>query len=238
MKRIYQVLGMQCSSCVEKIQKSMKQLSPVKTVDIDLDSSQMTIFSNQVIPVEKIRLHLAEIGNYQISENQSSAASHQVSKYKTYYPLFLIVLFIVGVGILVQYPFDNFSFVLLMRHFMAGFFIVFSFFKLLDVPSFIRSYRAYDIIAKKWKGWAWLYPYLELGLGIAYLIDLNPFWVNTVTVVVMGISSLGVIQTNLARKQIECACLGTVFKLPMSVVTVIEDVSMVIMALAMLFLSV
>lgn len=68
-----------------------------------------------------------------------------------------------------------------MRYFMGGFFLVFAFFKLLTIRDFADSYAMYDIIAGKWKGWGFLYPFCELTLGIAYLIDFQPFYANLAT---------------------------------------------------------
>lgn len=50
----------------------------------------------------------------------------------------------------------------------------------------------------------------------------------------MGFSSIGVIQSVLNKKTIQCACLGAVFNLPMSTVTIVEDLLMVVMAGIML----
>jgi Kef-type K+ transport system membrane component KefB len=82
-----------------------------------------------------------------------------------------------------------------------------------------------------------VYPFIELTLGLAYLIDFQPFATNAITLVVMAISSIGVIESLLNKRKIRCACLGTVFNLPMSVVTLVEDTLMVLMAAAMLFLG-
>lgn len=153
----------------------------------------------------------------------------------TYKPLILIVGFIVGTSLLAQYPFTSFSGMLFMRHFMAGFFIVFSFFKLLNIQGFSTSYRMYDIVAARWHGWGLVYPFVELALGIAYLINFNPTITNIVTVIILGVSSIGVIKSNLDKRKIKCACLGDVFNLPMSTVTIVEDVTMVAMAIVMLF---
>jgi len=121
-----------------------------------------------------------------------------------------------------------------MRHFMAGFFLVFSFFKFLNISGFANSYAMYDVIAKHWKGWGYIYPFVELALGILYLINIFPVATNLLTVIILGISSIGVIQSNLDKKKIKCACLGDVFNLPMSTITIIEDVGMVGMAILML----
>jgi hypothetical protein len=82
--------------------------------------------------------------------------------------------------------------------------------------------------------WGYVYAFVELGLGIAYLVGYNPLITNGVTIVVMSISIVGVLQSVLNKKKIQCACLGTVFNLPMSTVTIIEDALMIAMSGAML----
>ena len=125
---------------------------------------------------------------------------------------------------------------LFMNHFMAGFFIVFSFFKFLNLRAFADSYAMYDIIAKKIPVYGYVYPFIELLLGIAFLTAFNPFLTNVATIIIMGISSIGVIESVLNKKKIQCACLGTVFNLPMSSITIVEDLLMVSMSLIMLII--
>ena len=57
---------------------------------------------------------------------------------------------------------------------------------------------------------------------------------NVVTLIVMSISIVGVLQSVLSKQKIQCACLGAVFNLPMSTVTIIEDALMIIMSATML----
>src|SRR6187402_1267369 len=118
-----------------------------------------------------------------------------------------------------------------MQNFMGVFFLAFSFFKLLDIKGFAESYSTYHIIAKKWLGWGYVYAFIELGLGIAYLLKSNPLVTNLVTLVVMSISIVAVLKSVLNKQKIKCACLGTLFNLPMSTVTVIEDGLMIAMSL-------
>ena len=92
----------------------------------------------------------------------------------------------------------------------------------------------YDIVAAKWKNWGYVYPFVELTLGILYLLNIAPFATNFATVLILGVSSIGVIKSNIDKKKIKCACLGDVFNLPMSTVTIVEDLTMVAMALFML----
>jgi hypothetical protein len=121
-----------------------------------------------------------------------------------------------------------------MNHFMAGFFLVFSFFKLLNLQGFAESYAMYDVVAKNWQGWGYVYAFIELALGIAFLTGFYPLITNGVTFLVMTVSIIGVLQSVLNKRKIKCACLGAVFNLPMSTITIIEDVLMIAMSGAML----
>jgi hypothetical protein len=117
---------------------------------------------------------------------------------------------------------------------MAGFFLVFSFFKMLNLKGFAESYVMYDVVAKRLPAWAYIYAFTELALGIAFLINFNPLVTNSLTFIVMSISIIGVLQSVLNKKKIQCACLGAVFNLPMSTVTIIEDALMIAMSAWML----
>ncbi len=164
-----------------------------------------------------------------------SAADVQSSLgwFATYWPLLLILAYLVTTSVLVQLPkygWEGVRWHETMRYFMAGFFLVFSFFKLLDIPAFADAYMDYDLLAKRWHGWGLIYPFVELALGLAYLANWNPLITNWATLIIMGFSAIGVIQTMFHKRGIRPAYLGTVFKLPMSTVTLIEDVGMMIIA--------
>ena len=92
----------------------------------------------------------------------------------------------------------------------------------------------YDLLAKRLPTYGYVYPLIELGLGIGYLVQGDNLWLNLITFVVMTFSTLGVIIAVSNRQKIRCACLGAGFNLPMSTVTIVEDVLMAGMALWML----
>jgi hypothetical protein len=77
---------------------------------------------------------------------------------------------------------------------MAGFFLVFSFFKLLDLKGFAESYSSYDISAKRWMALGYIYAFIELALSLAYLLRFDSIITNVVILVVMSISIVGVLQ--------------------------------------------
>lgn len=246
MKKQYKVTGMTCNGCLNTVKNGLLALPEVSTVTIDLPTGETIVEQQTNIPLETLQ---AATGKYnivpleptpvepiqKITDNSVEPDSSDF-KWSTYQPLFLIVGYILLVSILVQYPFEQFSFMLLMRHFMAGFFLVFSFFKILNISGFVDSYQMYDVVAARWKGWGYVYPFVELTLGILYLVNVFPFYTNLATAIILGISSIGVIQSNLNKQKIKCACLGDVFNLPMSTITIIEDVAMVAMAIAMMII--
>lgn len=125
----------------------------------------------------------------------------------------------------------------LMTRFMAGYFLVFSGFKLVDLSGFAEGYSTYDLLAKHWRGYGFIYPFLELGLGLAYLTRFEVGVVNWVTLVLMVFSGIGVMRAIRKQQDLHCACLGTKLDLPLSTITVIEDFGMAGMAAAMLLLG-
>lgn len=247
MTKEYTITGMTCNGCLAKVKRTINAIDEIQEATIQLEYPQAKIVADKSLDLEEINMALKKAGNYAISEEYKEtiqAPLPEITKQEalleksinTYKPLILIVGFIAAVTALSQYPFNDFSGMLWMRHFMAGFFIVFAFFKLLNLQGFANSYRMYDIVAAKWKTWGYVYPFVELALGILYLINLEPFFTNIATIIVLGVSSIGVIKSNLDNKKIKCACLGDVFNLPMSTVTIVEDLSMVAMAAVMLVL--
>jgi copper chaperone CopZ len=249
MIKEYNISGMTCESCVSRVSQALQSIDGLGEVTVQLDYPQARIAADQSIDFIEVNKVLSKAGKYAISneKTENTISAFPVIKRKevllpdksinTYKPLLLIVAFIAGVTLLSQHPFANFSGMLWMRHFMAGFFIVFAFFKLLNLNGFANTYQMYDIVAAKWKGWGYIYPFVELTLGLLYLTNLAPSYVNIATIAVLGISSIGVIKSNLDKKVIKCACLGDVFNLPMSTVTIVEDLSMVAMAVVMLIMA-
>ena len=250
----FALTGLHCNACVARVTKSLEPLAA--SVAVSLQPMQV-VLTHATADCEALQTAVAGAGKYALVPNVQANSLHakkipthtapklgvidsaQPSWLATYSPLLLIVAYILGGSVLVQIGMAGLGSVTLMetmRYFMAGFFLVFSFCKLLDIRAFADAYSGYDLLAKRWRGWALLYPVVELGLGVAYLANFNPIATYWVTVVVMGFSAIGVVQAVLAKRTIQCACLGTVFKLPMTTVTIVEDLGMVAMAVWMLLM--
>jgi copper chaperone CopZ len=237
MTHTYKLTGMTCSSCEAKVKSALLTIENVTNVIVSKDTETATITMNKHITLSDLQKVLDN--KYQISAtNHNEIAEQTKSWFETYKPILLIFFYIILVTALVQTQNVKFDFMQAMRHFMSGFFLVFSFFKLLNLKGFAESYVMYDVLAKQIPVWAYLYVFIELGLGIAFLINFNPILTNSITVVVMSISIIGVLQSVWNKKKIQCACLGAVFNLPMSTVTIIEDALMIVMSGIMLIMMI
>lgn len=232
MTHTYKVTGMTCSSCEAKVKSILLSLSDVTSADVSRDKSTATITMNKHINLNTFREALGgEKSKYQISATEHSEAAEQTKSWlETYKPILLIFGYIIVSTLVVQFSNETFNTMQWMQHFMAGFFLVFSFFKLLNIKGFAESYAMYDVVAKRLPAWGYIYALIELGLGIAFITNYQPIITNWVTLVVMSVSIIGVLQSVLNKKKIQCACLGDVFKLPMSTVTIIEDGLMILMS--------
>lgn len=238
MTHTYQLTGMTCGNCEATVKTSLLKLPDVTSVEVSKETKTATITMEKHIALSELQKSLGgSDGKYQISALQHNETAEQAkSWFETYKPILLIFGFVTLVASIMQINNERFDMMEWMRHFMAGFFLVFSFFKFLDLKGFAESYAMYDVIAKQISAWGYIYPFVELGLGIAFCINYNPQLTNIITLIVMSVSIIGVLQSVFNKSKIQCACLGAVFKLPMSSVTIIEDALMIAMSAAMLFL--
>jgi copper chaperone CopZ len=239
MLHTFRVKGMTCNGCENSITKIFSSIAGVKNAQASKDSGTVTFEAERKVNIEEIAALLP--AKYTIErdaeENRLNATKIELkSWFDSYKPIFLVFVYLSIVSTLASFQtYEAKKFYVWMNYFMAGFFIVFSFFKLLNLEGFTESYAMYDVVAKRWKFWGYLYAFIELFLGLAYLSGFKPIITNWVTLIVMTISLIGVTQSVINKRKIKCACLGVVFDLPMSTITIIEDLMMVLMSAFMLF---
>ncbi|QQR48726.1 hypothetical protein IPF37_04135 [bacterium] len=157
---------------------------------------------------------------------------------KDFFPIIIMYLIIIIFVIIKQIllpAIEIYSFIQSsMLDFMGFFFIIFGGFKIIKLGNFAEAYAMYDLVAKRSRSYALLYPFIEVSLGALYLLRWQLSFVNLVTLILMLISAAGVAHELLQGKKIMCACLGTVFKISMTYVTLFEDLLMILMAAIMI----
>lgn len=255
-----------CGSCVSKVTPGLNRIEGLDDWSVDTADPDKRLTASVAGPevVTKIVAAVEAAGfaanhesgpetgvrNSRIAANSLPVASGPIGRsaqetpqpepqpirLSTYWPLILVVGYIVAGMLYVQWATGDWSWHHGMSLFMGLFFLGFAFFKLLNVSKFADAFSSYDLIAARSRGYALAYPFIELTLGFCYLLGFFPVATNVATIAVMGIGLVGVVRAVAKRQAIQCACLGTAFNLPMSSVTIIENSSMVLMAVAMLVL--
>jgi len=154
-----------------------------------------------------------------------------------YIPFYIAMLIVVLYTAVHQFIIGYRVGMIAMNDFMGIRFILFGLLKFLDIEGFAESFMQYDIVAKKRKPYGYFFPILEIILWLAYLVDTQMHYrltINIATVLLVGITSIGIFYALKAKKDIDCVCMGTKFPLPMSIINLIENIAMGAMAVFML----
>ncbi|MFK7811824.1 MAG: heavy metal-associated domain-containing protein [Maribacter sp.] len=239
MKHTYKITGMTCNNCVASVADKLSKVDGVQQIDVNLERSEAEISTSTHVPISILESALPD--KYSISEKgnhtfeMETNSSEEKTKLQQLKPLLLIFLYLFTAAFLLNYKDWNTGEAML--DFMGLFYIVFSFFKLLDLKGFPESFRMYDPLAKLIPVYGWVYPFIELTLGLLFLMRFQITTALVVTILILGITTIGVTKTLLDKKSIRCACLGTALKLPMTEATFIENFIMLIMAISMLIIQ-
>ncbi len=238
MTQIVQLSGMTCEACEYKIQYVFGQLAGVQSVVAKRLSNEVLIETQEIIASETLKKAIKPYPNYQILETPVSQNIELEKRSNSFKPLLIIAAFITGTAAITAYQSAHQEPLLAFLHnFMTGFFLVFSFFKLLDVKNFANSFAMYDLLAAKVPIYGRIYPFIELALGILCLLHFRVIFVYWADIILMGFGAIGVMESVLNKRKIKCACLGSVFDLPMTSVTIIENGLMVITGILLLILT-
>ena len=214
------VTGMTCGSCVAKIEHALDGSSGVEHVHVDLQQGTVMVSGGAALSRDALESAIRSAG-FGVEGGPAVQAS-------SFTPL-LVAVSLIGLGSLASGGADGF-----MAKFMGGFFLVFGGLKLLDLGGFAAAYAKYDLLAARLPAYGWMYPVVEVVLGLAYLATPEWMGLHAITFMLMTFSALGVIRALRRGEQLTCACMGTAFNLPMTTVTIVEDLGMAAMAGAML----
>ena len=241
MKYIYTIEGMTCGGCKASVEKYLNEIEHVTNVSIHLEKGEAEVTMDKDITTDVLQKALPEKFTMAKKLEKKGDAAQKTSltpleenksKLQQLKPLLIILFYITTASVLLNY--NEWFLGEFMLDFMGLFYIVFSFFKMLDLKGFPESFKMYDPLAKRIPIYGWIYPFIETALGLLFLMRFEVNIALIVTLIVLGITTIGVTKTLLDKKSIKCACLGTALKLPMTEATFIENAIMIIMAILML----
>ncbi len=238
MTHTYNISGMTCANCEAKVKSELFTLPDVTSAEVSKEKGTATITMSKHIALSDLQKAIGgENGKYKITAAHHNEVAEQTkSWFAIYKPILLIFAYITGIASIASFHNGTIHAMHFMQFFMAGFFLTFSFFKMLNLSDFAESYAMYDVIAKRIPALGLCICLYGIGFGCCLCnqfqsVHHQPHYLNCNVV-----SIIGVLQSVLNKKKIQCACLGAVFNLPMSTVTIIEDALMIAMSVAMLIL--
>lgn len=151
-----------------------------------------------------------------------------------YWPLIILILVSAAAGYVIALQSYGDLWHVWMHDFMGFFLCVFALLKLFNPSAFAKGFAKYDILAKRSVLYGRVYPWLELALGLGYLSFSMPELVYVSTVVLFGFGTIGVLAALKNGLNINCPCMGNILQVPLSTVTLTENIAMVAMAVVML----
>lgn len=106
--------------------------------------------------------------------------------------------------------------------------------KLQDIARFSSMFLGYDLLARRYVPYAYVYPFAELGAGVLMLAGVLTWLSVPVALFIGGIGAVSVFKAvYVDKRDIKCACVGSSSNVPLGFVSLTENVMMVVMALAM-----
>lgn len=235
MNQKFLISGMTCLKCKASIENALQSFEAITKLKVDFKKQELFIISNEGLALSTVQKLIPK--KYTILEKDFNEKSidkefEGKSKIQQLKPLLLIIFYITSASLLLN--FKNWNLNEFMLDFMSLFFIVFSFFKMLDLNGFLQSFKMYDPLAKRVSFYGRIYPFIETLLGLMFLMRYEINIALIITLVLLVITTIGVSKVLLQKQSIQCACLGTVLKLPMTEATLIENSIMIVMAIVMI----
>ena len=231
--------------CVKSVRESLSKVKGLEIDQLDLTTGRLDFQLSEETGLDQVIEHIPS--KYRVliqlksKTDQDGAplmdlptSDKAISKWRQLFPLFLIFGFLWSVNGLNALVYDL-SVRDFMLDFMTSFYLVFSFFKFLDLRGFVTAFRGYDPLANRLALYGYIYPFIELTLGLMFLTSFAIDQALYTTLLILGLTTVGVINQLRQKNKIVCACLGSVLNLPMTEATLIENLIMITMAMILIF---
>jgi glutaredoxin len=158
----------------------------------------------------------------------------------TYKPVLAIfavgLLLAVAVGVLTGWSMGYF---MVIPHFISITMVLLALQKLRDVESFSTMFLNYDVLAKRWVPYGYIYPYAELAAGLLMFAGIFSYVSIPLALFIGGIGTWSVFKAvYIEKRELKCACVGGDTNVPLGFVSLTENLMMTGMAIWMLFMLV
>jgi glutaredoxin len=107
--------------------------------------------------------------------------------------------------------------------------------KLRDLESFSNTFIGYDLLARRWVPYSYIYPFAELVAGVLMIAGAL-MWLSVPLALFIGI--IGAVSVFKAvyvdKRELKCACVGGDSNVPLGFVSLTENLMMIAMAVWMI----
>lgn len=116
--------------------------------------------------------------------------------------------------------------------------VILALLKLQNVETFATMFLNYDVLARRWVPYSYIYPFAEGTAGVLMIAGILN-WLSIPLALFIGtVGAISVFKAvYIDRRELKCACVGGSSKVPLGFVSLTENVMMVAMALWMLTMS-
>ncbi len=232
MKQHLIIEGMTCGKCVASVTRMLESVPGIVSANVELPGSA-TIKSDIPVALNALKAVLGE--KYSVREGTVPAMKAFLARLQAFRPLIAMLFFVMLWATVMAFMSVHHWQHAWMQYFMGGFFLLFGGLKVVNLKGFATMYRGYDLLAARVPAWGYAYPFVELALGGLFTFALWLEFANIATIVLMLFGTIGIIRALQRGNNLTCACLGGFFALPLTWVTVAENLLMVAMAALMLF---
>lgn len=112
--------------------------------------------------------------------------------------------------------------------FLGAFALIFAVLKIVKLQGFVDSFVEYDFISKKFKYYAYAFPFFELIFGLTFILKYQNIWLELLCLIFYSVNLLSVARALLKKQKFMCACLGGFFAVPLSYVSLMENITMIL----------
>lgn len=107
--------------------------------------------------------------------------------------------------------------------------------KLQDVEKFSTMFLNYDLLARRWVPYGYVYPFAEGLAGVLMVAGALTWFAAPLALIIGTIGAVSVVQAvYIDRRELKCACVGGSSNVPLGFVSLTENLMMVAMAVWML----
>ena len=118
--------------------------------------------------------------------------------------------------------------------FIAFSMVVLAILKLQNVEKFSTMFLNYDLLAKRWVPYGYVYPFAELGAGVLMAAGVLNAVSVPVALVIGGIGAVSVVKAvYIDKRELKCACVGGDSNVPLGFLSLTENLMMIVMAVWM-----